>query len=107
MVLVLFESQLYIASVMFIENRQKKKILCMTCLAVIMMSICEMCIKFKKKNKTKNEKAKKKKSVDALIVHVIRLVGLTLKFLTASLVALKHIQKRLVGQDIMKNNKGL
>lgn len=50
---------------------------------------------------------KKKKSVDALIVHVIRLVGLTLKFLTASPVALKHTQKRLVGQDIMKNNKGL
>lgn len=55
---------------------------------------------------TKIEK-KKKNSVDALIVHVIRLVGLTLKFLTASSVALKHIQKRLVGQDIMKNNKGL
>lgn len=76
----------------------------MTCLAVIMMSICEMCIKLKK-NMTKIEK--KKKSVDALIVHVIRLVGLTLKFLTASPVALKHTQKRLVGQDIMKNNKGL
>lgn len=49
MVLVLFESQLYIASVMFIEN--KKKILCMTCLAVIMMSICEMCIKSKNEEK--------------------------------------------------------
>lgn len=58
MVLVLFESKLYIASVMFIENRQKKKILCMTCLAVIMMSICEMCIKLKK-NMTKIEKKKK------------------------------------------------
>lgn len=56
MVLVLFESELYIASVMFIENKQtKKKILCMTCLAVIMMSICEMCIK------SKNEKKKKKR----------------------------------------------
>lgn len=55
MVLVLFESELYIASVMFIENKQKKKILCMTCLAVIMMSICEMCIK------SKNEKKKKRK----------------------------------------------
>lgn len=58
MVLVLFESKLYIASVMFIENRQKKKILCMTCLAVIMMSICEMCIKLKKKY-DKNRKGKK------------------------------------------------
>lgn len=28
MVLVLFESQLYIASVMFIENKQKKKRYC-------------------------------------------------------------------------------
>lgn len=54
MVLVLFESELYIASVMFIENKQKKR-LCMTCLAVIMMSICEMCIK------SKNEKKKKRK----------------------------------------------
>lgn len=73
MVLVLFESELYIASVMFIENKQKKKILCMTCLAVIMMSICEMCIKSKNEKK-RNEK---NKSVDALIVHVVRLVGLT------------------------------
>lgn len=48
MVLVLFESELYIASVMFIE---KKKKLCMTCLAVIMMSICEMCMKLKNKEK--------------------------------------------------------
>lgn len=52
MVLVLFESELYIASVMFIENKQKK-ILCMTCLAVIMMSICEMCIKSKNEKKNK------------------------------------------------------
>lgn len=38
-----------ITSVMFI-----KKILCMTCLAVIMMSICEMCIlNFKMKCKKK------------------------------------------------------
>lgn len=60
MVLVLFESELYIASVMFIENKQtnKKKILCMTCLAVIMMSICEMCIKLK------NEKKKEKKKMN-------------------------------------------
>lgn len=58
MVLVLFESELYIASVMFIENKQKKKILCMTCLAVIMMSICEMCIK------SKNEKKKEKKKIN-------------------------------------------
>lgn len=35
--------------------KTKKKILCMTCLAVIMMSICEMCIK------SKNEKKKKRK----------------------------------------------
>lgn len=44
----------------------------MTCLAVIMMSICEMCInsKIQKKNL-------RKKIVDALIVHVFRLVGLT------------------------------
>lgn len=38
------------------------------------MSICEMCIK------SKNEKKRKEKinkSVDALIVHVVRLVGLT------------------------------
>lgn len=54
MVLVLFESELYIASVMFIENKQKK-ILCMTCLAVIMMSICEMCIKSKKGKKEKKK----------------------------------------------------
>lgn len=57
MVLVLFESKLYIASVMFIENK-KKKILCMTCLAVIMMSICEMCIK------SKNEKKRKEKKIN-------------------------------------------
>lgn len=43
----------------------------MTCLAVIMMSICEMRIKSKNLEK-------KKKSVDALIVHVVRLVGLTI-----------------------------
>lgn len=55
MVLVLFESELYIASVMFIENKQKKKILCMTCLAVIMMSICEMCIKSKNARKKKRK----------------------------------------------------
>lgn len=72
MVLVLFESELYISSVMFIEN--KKKLLCMTCLAVIMMSICEMRIKSKN---LKKKRKKKKKSVDALIVHVVRLVGLT------------------------------
>lgn len=45
----------------------------MTCLAVIMMSICEMCIKSKNEKKIKE----KNKSVDALIVHVVRLVGLT------------------------------
>lgn len=55
-VLVLFESQLYIASVMFIENKQKKKILCMMCLAVILMSICEMRIKSKKEEKKRKEK---------------------------------------------------
>lgn len=31
MVLVLLKSELYIASVMFIENKQKKKLSCMTC----------------------------------------------------------------------------
>lgn len=71
MVLVLFESELYIASVMFNENKKKK--LCMTCLEVIMMSICEMCIK----SKNDEKKKRKKKFVDALIVHVVRLVGLT------------------------------
>ena len=58
MVLVLFGSELYISSVMFIENKQKKPLLCMTCLAVIMMSICEMCIK------SKNEKKKGKKKIN-------------------------------------------
>lgn len=48
----------------------------MMCLAVIMMSICEMCIKFKKRQK-KKKKIENNKSVDALIVHVVRLVGLT------------------------------
>lgn len=57
MVLVLFESQLYISSVMSIENKQKK-ILCMSCLVVIMMSICEMCIQIKNKEKKKNRKEK-------------------------------------------------
>ena len=47
----------------------------MTCLAVIMMSICEMCIK--SKNARKKKRKEKNKSVDALIVHVVRLVGLT------------------------------
>ena len=56
MVLVLFGSELYISSVMFIENKQKKTILCMTCLAVIMMSICEMCIKSKNEKKKKERK---------------------------------------------------
>lgn len=75
----------------------------MTCLAVIMMSICEMCIK--SKNEEKNKNKRKKKSVDALIVHVVRFSRFDFKFLTALQVALKD--KRLVGQDIMKNNKGL
>lgn len=53
----------------------------------------------------KKQKQKKKKSVDALIVHVVRFSRFDFKFLTALQVALKD--KRLVGQDIMKNNKGL
>lgn len=57
MVLVLFESQLYIASVVY-WKQTKKKILCMTCLAVIMMSICEMCIKSKNEEKNKNKRKK-------------------------------------------------
>lgn len=89
MVLVLFESELYISSVMFIEK--KKKILCMMCLEVIMMSICEMRIKSRKSDK--KEKKRKNESVDALIVHVVRLVGLNFEFLTALQVALKDIEK--------------
>lgn len=46
MVLVLLKSELYIASVMFIESKQKKVIV-HDVLAVIMMSICETCIKSK------------------------------------------------------------
>lgn len=46
MVLVLLKSELYIASVMFIESKQKKFIV-HDVLAVIMMSICETCIKSK------------------------------------------------------------
>lgn len=77
MVLVLLKSELYIASVMFIESKQKK-IIVHDVLAVIMMSICETCIKSKKlKIKKKEKKEKKKKFVDALIVHVVRLVCLT------------------------------
>lgn len=49
------------------------------CLAVIMVSICEMCILNFKKSKKKLKI--KKKSVDALIVHVVRLVDLRLKVL--------------------------
>lgn len=77
MVLVLLKSELYIASVMFIESKQKKVIV-HDVLAVIMMSICETCIKSKNlKIKKKEKKEKKKKFVDALIVHVVRLVCLT------------------------------
>lgn len=77
MVLVLLKSELYIASVMFIESKQKKVIV-HDVLAVIMMSICETCIKSKNlKIQKKEKKEKKKKFVDALIVHVVRLVCLT------------------------------
>lgn len=62
-----------ISPLLCLLKTDKKKILCMTCLAVIMMSICEMCIK----SKNEEKKKRKKKSVDALIVHVVRLVGLT------------------------------
>lgn len=59
--------------------------------------------------KKKYDKIEKKKKIRRCTYCTCdyRLVGLTLKFLTASSVALKHIQKRLVGQDLMKNNKGL
>lgn len=56
----------------------KKKFIVHDVLAVIMMSICETCIKSKKlKIKKKRKEGKKKKFVDALIVHVVRLVCLT------------------------------
>lgn len=75
----------------------------MTCLAVIMMSICEMCI-----NSKTHKKGKRKKIVDALIVHVFRLVGLTSSSdCLADVWAGSERQKRLMGQDLMKNNKGL
>lgn len=57
----------------------KKKFIVHDVLAVIMMSICETCIKSKKLKikKKRKEGRKKKKFVDALIVHVVRLVCLT------------------------------
>lgn len=61
MVLVLLKSELYIASVMFIESKQKK-IIVHDVLAVIMMSICETCIKSKKLKIKKKEKKEKKRN---------------------------------------------
>lgn len=49
MVLVLFESQLYISSVMSIEKKQKKDIVHVVLSSpFVVMSICEMCIKNQK-----------------------------------------------------------
>lgn len=62
MVLVLLKSELYIASVMFIESKQKKFIV-HDVLAVIMMSICETCIKSKKLKIKKKRKEGKKKEI--------------------------------------------
>lgn len=61
MVLVLLKSELYIASVMFIESKQKKVIV-HDVLAVIMMSICETCIKSKNLKIQKKEKKEKKRN---------------------------------------------
>lgn len=73
MVLVLFESGLYIASVMFIENKQKKDIVHDVFSSHNDVHLWNV-YQIKKQEKKRKEK---NKSVDALIVHVVRLVGLT------------------------------
>lgn len=100
MVLVLFESQLYIASVVYWKQTKKKDIV-----HDVFSSHNDVHLWNVYQIKKWGKKQKKKKSVDALIVHVVRFSRFDFKFLTALQVALKD--KRLVGQDIMKNNKEL